>query len=77
MMYFDSCVFDVDALRFLARKTGPGRIMLGSDAPFPMVDPAPRKVIDDAGFSAEEKDAILSRTAQQVFRVRPDCWCGR
>jgi aminocarboxymuconate-semialdehyde decarboxylase len=74
-MYFDSCVFDTDALRYLARKAGPDRIMLGSDAPFPMGDPAPRKVIEAAAFTAEETDAILSRTAQQVFRVRPDCWC--
>ena len=74
-MYFDSCVFDRDALRYLARKAGSNRIMLGSDAPFPMGDPAPRKVIEAAAFTAEENDAILGRTAQQVFRVRPDCWC--
>jgi aminocarboxymuconate-semialdehyde decarboxylase len=73
-MYFDSCVFDVDALRYLARKAGTGRVMLGSDAPFPMGDPAPRKIVDGAGFSAAEKDEILTRTAQQVFRVRPDCF---
>lgn len=73
-MYFDSCVFDADALRYLARKAGAGRVMLGSDAPFPMGDPAPLAVIDAAAFEAGERDAILGRTAQQVFRVRPDCW---
>ena len=56
-MYFDSCVFDTDALRYLARKAGPDRIMLGSDAPFPMGDPAPRKVIEAAAFTAEDTDA--------------------
>ena len=74
-MYFDSCVFDADALRYLARKAGTGRVMLGSDSPFPMGDPAPRQVIESASFTPVEKDAILSRTAQEVFRVRPDCWC--
>jgi hypothetical protein len=48
--------------------------MLGSDMPFPMGDPAPRRVIDGAGLSAEEKQETLGATAQRVFRVRPDCW---
>jgi aminocarboxymuconate-semialdehyde decarboxylase len=69
-LYFDSCVFDVEALEYLARKAGPERIMLGSDAPFPMGDPEPRRVIDNASFSAAQKQQMLSTTAQKVFRVR-------
>jgi aminocarboxymuconate-semialdehyde decarboxylase len=76
-MYFDSCVFDVDALEYLARKAGPERVMLGSDSPFPMGDPQPRAVIDNSAFTAGQKEAMLGSTAQRVFRVRPDCWCGR
>jgi aminocarboxymuconate-semialdehyde decarboxylase len=72
-LYFDSCVFDREALEFLARKAGSGRVMLGSDAPFPMGDQAPRRVVEDASFDAEEEQDILGRTAQGVFRVRPDC----
>jgi aminocarboxymuconate-semialdehyde decarboxylase len=45
-MYFDSVVFDVDSFEYLARKAGTGRVMLGSDMPFPNGDPEPRKVID-------------------------------
>ncbi len=73
-MYFDSCVFDADSLEYLARKAGAQRVMLGSDAPFPIGDPEPRKVIDTADFSAADKQSMLSSTAQSVFRVRADCW---
>jgi aminocarboxymuconate-semialdehyde decarboxylase len=74
-MYFDSCVFDVDSFEYLARKAGTGRVMLGSDAPFPIGDPEPQKVIANSSFSEEEKQQMLSATAQKVFRVRSDCWC--
>jgi aminocarboxymuconate-semialdehyde decarboxylase len=67
-------VFDVEALEFLARKAGSERVMLGSDAPFPMGDPQPRRVIDGANFTDPEKQNMLSTTAQKVFRVRADSW---
>ncbi len=76
-MYFDSCVFDADALEFLARKSAPERIMLGSDMPFPIGDPAPTKVVHAAAFSDRQRRCILGDTAQGVFRVRSDCWCPR
>ena len=74
-LYFDSCVFDVDSLEYLARKAGVARVMLGSDAPFPVGDPEPRKVIANGNFTDAQKNDMLSKTAQSVFRVRPDCWC--
>jgi len=76
-MYFDSCVFDADSLEYLAKKAGPGRIMLGSDAPFPIGDPAPKKVVEGAYFNEAQKKGILGGTAQSVFRVRADCWSPR
>jgi aminocarboxymuconate-semialdehyde decarboxylase len=74
-LYFDSCVFDVDSLEYLAQKAGVERVMLGSDAPFPIGDPEPRKVIANANFTDAQKNDMLSTTAQNVFRVRPDFWC--
>jgi len=76
-MYFDSCVFDADSLEYLARKASPARIMLGSDQPFPIGDPEPRKVVEGAAFNEGQKKGILGETAQTVFRVRADCWCPR
>jgi aminocarboxymuconate-semialdehyde decarboxylase len=76
-MYFDSCVFDADALEFLAKKAGTDRLMLGSDMPFPIGDPEPTKVVAAAQFSDGDRAKILGATARRVFRLRPDCWCGR
>jgi aminocarboxymuconate-semialdehyde decarboxylase len=74
-LYFDSIVFDADAFEFLAKKAGPGKLMLGSDMPFPIGDLEPRKLIEKCRFSSEEKTAMLGGTAKSIFRVRPDCWC--
>jgi aminocarboxymuconate-semialdehyde decarboxylase len=76
-MYFDSCVFDADSLEYLAKKAGPGRVMLGSDQPFPIGDPEPKKAIEGTTFNEALKKGILGETAQAVFRVRPDCWSPR
>ncbi len=74
-LYFDSVVFDADALQFLAGKAGSAKIMLGSDMPFPIGDMEPCKVVHAAGFAAAEREAILGGNARGVFRIRPDCWC--
>jgi aminocarboxymuconate-semialdehyde decarboxylase len=72
-LYFDTIVFDREALEFLAAKAGANRILLGSDMPFPIGDLAPRKLVEAARFSPEEREAILGKTARSVFRLRPDC----
>ena len=74
-LYFDSVVFDADALQFLAAKAGAAKIMLGSDMPFPIGDMEPCKVVQAAGFAEPARAAILGGNAQGVFRIRPDCWC--
>jgi aminocarboxymuconate-semialdehyde decarboxylase len=76
-MYYDSCVFDVDTLEYLAKKAGVDHVMLGSDMPFPIGDPEPKKAVEGAYFTDAQKQGILGGTAQSVFRVRPDCWCPR
>src|SRR5262247_2266067 len=73
-MYFDSCVFDADALEYLAKKAASQRIMLGSDQPFPIGDPEPMKVVEGAYLNEALKRGIVGETARGVFRVRPDCW---
>ena len=73
-LYFDSIVFDADALRFLAAKAAPERIMLGSDMPFPIGDMEPCKVVHAAGFGEAQCAAILGGNARNVFRIRADCW---
>ena len=76
-LYFDSLVFDPNALEYLALKAGAGRIMLGSDAPFPMGDPAPLVVVERSKLAPQEKQAILGGTARAVFRLSGDAAKGR
>jgi aminocarboxymuconate-semialdehyde decarboxylase len=66
-LYFDSVVFDPAALAFLAAKAGASRVLLGSDYPFGIGDPEPRRVVDHAALSPAERAAILSQTASRLF----------
>lgn len=74
-LYFDTIVFDREALAFLAAKAGTRRLLLGSDMPFPIGDLAPRKLVEQLAVSPAEREAILGGTARTVFRLRPDCAC--
>ncbi len=65
--YFDSLVFQPDALRFLCDKVGADRVMLGSDYPFPIGDPAPVKVVEQASLRPEDEAKILGGTAAAMF----------
>ena len=66
-LYYDTLVHDARALRLLAEVVGADRIMLGSDAPFPIGDLAPMKVVAAAGFSAEQAQAINGGLAEKLF----------
>ena len=71
-LFFDSCVFDPDELDFLVKKAGKGRVMLGSDMPFPIGDPAPQNAVSNSTQDAAERGAIMGMTAQGVFSLRRD-----
>lgn len=68
-LYMDSVLFDPEALRFLLSRTEPDRLLLGSDYPFPIGDPAPRRVIEDAGLPPAAVSAILGDTAAALFAL--------
>jgi aminocarboxymuconate-semialdehyde decarboxylase len=68
-MYFDSCVFDADALEFLAKKAGTDRVMLGSDMPFPIGHAEPAKIVQAAGLSPAEAASITGGLARTLFRL--------
>ncbi|WP_165978600.1 amidohydrolase family protein [Actinomadura darangshiensis] len=70
-LYFDSVVFDPPTLEFLAAKAGPGRVLLGSDYPFPIGDLAPRDVVERADLKDGDRDAILGGTAAGLFGIGP------
>jgi aminocarboxymuconate-semialdehyde decarboxylase len=72
-LYFDSVVFEPQALRFLCDVAGADRVMLGSDYPFAIGDPEPCRVVDDTPLTAAERAAILGQTAARLFHIACDC----
>ncbi len=74
-LYFDSVLFDVRALRFLCETAGAGKIVLGSDYPFPIGDLEPCRVVREAGFGEIDTSAILGGTAARLFRIEGGCVC--
>ncbi len=68
-LYFDSVLFEARALRFLCDVAGAEKVMLGSDHPFPIGDPEPMKVIEQASLTAQEKHCICCATAARLFRI--------
>ena len=62
-------VQDPRALRYLVDVVGSGRVMLGSDMPFPIGDPAPLKIVEATALSGAERAAIHRGTAQRLFEL--------
>jgi aminocarboxymuconate-semialdehyde decarboxylase len=65
-LYFDSIVFSPHALRALVEVAHPGRVMLGSDDPFPIGDPHPRAVVETT-LSEEQRRLVLHENACETF----------
>ena len=67
LIWFDSIVFRPEALRFLTDLVGVEKVMLGSDYPFPIGDPEPRRVVEASGYSEPKVAAMLGGNAQALF----------
>jgi len=68
-MYYDTIVQDPRTLRYLADIVGAGRIMMGSDMPFPIGDLAPLKIVQETSFSDAERASINGGLVQKLFGV--------
>lgn len=66
-LYFDSVIFDQQALSFLVSRVGAERVLLGSDFPFPIGDPTPRQVISSAVLTEEERALIAGGNAHRIL----------
>ncbi|GGF78125.1 amidohydrolase [Azorhizobium oxalatiphilum] len=63
-LYFDTLVFDPQALRYLVDLVGPEHVALGTDAPFDMGDETPVASLDAvAGLTDADRDRIGAGTA--------------
>jgi len=66
-LYFDSVVFDPDALELLVAKAGAPRVLLGSDYPFPIGDLAPAEVVRRAELKDTDRTAVLAGNAARLL----------
>jgi aminocarboxymuconate-semialdehyde decarboxylase len=66
-MYYDTIVQDPRTLRYLADMVGAGRIMMGSDMPFPIGDLAPLNIVEQTSFTEAERASINGGLAAKLF----------
>ena len=59
-LYFDTVCFEPEYLRLATKIVPPGRLLLGSDAPFPLGEPDPVNFVRRS-LSPEQADMALSR----------------
>jgi aminocarboxymuconate-semialdehyde decarboxylase len=72
-LYFDTVMFDPAGLRFLIEKVGAGKVMLGSDYPFPIGDLEPLNIVRNAGLAEIDTKAILAENAVRLFHLEGCC----
>ena len=66
----DSAIFNEDALRMLVAAMGSERVLLGTDAPFPLGEVKPGALVESTyGSERGTCDAILAGNARRLFRV--------
>ncbi|MBV8716553.1 MAG: amidohydrolase [Chloroflexi bacterium] len=68
-LYFDTVVYDPAPLRYLVEVAGSDHVLLGSDYPFPVMDPRPQQVVKMAGFDEQTVEKIVGGNAQKLFNL--------
>lgn len=67
-IYFDSLVFEPQALRYLIDLVGADHVCIGTDAPFDMADNDPRATIDAVpGMTPLERQCVCCGTALKLL----------
>jgi aminocarboxymuconate-semialdehyde decarboxylase len=62
-IYVDSVTHDAQALRYLLDVMGEGRVMFGTDYPFPLGEQTPGEIAAQLDLSEETKEALFAGTA--------------
>lgn len=62
-MYFDSLVHEPAALDYLINLVGAGRVMLGTDYPFPLGELEPGNLIESMPYDEPTRELLLNGTA--------------
>lgn len=65
--HYDTVTHDPDLLRELIAFVGPDRVLVGSDYPFDMGDPAPVETVRSAGLEPQAEKAVLDGNAHRLL----------
>jgi aminocarboxymuconate-semialdehyde decarboxylase len=65
--HFDTVTLSAKGIAFLTDLVGPAHVLLGSDYPFALGDPAPVDTVRAAGLSESDTEAILHGNATRLF----------
>ncbi len=68
-LYFDTVVFNVNALRLVVAMAGIDKVVLGTDYPFPIGDWEPITILDGLYLTDPERAAIAGKTAAALFNI--------
>lgn len=71
-IWFDSCVHDDTALRFLLEIAGSNMVMLGTDYPFPLGEQEPGSHIRSLGLSEQEQSLLFHGAALNWLDLPPE-----
>lgn len=73
-LFFDTILHGAPALSYLIERSGPDRVLLGTDYPFDMGEYDILEVIEKVGLSAADKETVLSGAAGKLVadQTRPD-----
>jgi aminocarboxymuconate-semialdehyde decarboxylase len=67
--FYDTILHDAAALRYLRDVVGSDRLLLGTDYPFPVDEPAPMLMLAQAGCTTDEIAQVGDGTAQRLFKL--------
>lgn len=67
--YFDTISHSQIALEYLVANFGADRVLLGSDYPFDMGDPEPRKTVNELRIESEQKKKIAGANAAKLLKI--------
>jgi len=68
-LYFDTIVFTPESLRHLIAETGPDKIMVGTDYPYPWTSTEIDLVMNTPDLSDDDRIAILGGTAAKLLGI--------
>ena len=69
-MYYDALVFTPEALRHLVAEVGAGRLMIGTDYPYPWESASVDHILGTPGLSDADKVAMLGETAAKLLGIK-------